>query len=305
MSPIEEAILRTVIYADIFNFPLTLPELHHFLITDQPTSLSQIERSLATSSALKPLLEVQQGYVTCAQRVDLISLRQERDQISQRLWPLALVYGVWLARLPFVRMVALTGALAMRNAPHHDDDLDYVLVTAPGRVWLARAFSILLVKLVQRQGVVICPNYVLSETALAQERHDIFIAHEVAQMVPIYGRPIYNDMRTSNRWVEAHLANAKTSFYQVSEHSPSRAWRWLKRSAEFLLGGTIGDKLENWEYQRKLRRFAADLQTPNSAARLDDQQVKGHFRDHGHPVLQQYQERLRQYDLDALSLAGD
>ncbi len=297
--------MRTVIYADIFNFPLTLPELHHFLITDQPTSLTQIEQTLATSSALKPLLETQQGYIICAQRASLIALRQERDQVSQRLWPLALAYGTWLARLPFVRMVGLTGALAMRNASHRDDDLDYVLVTAPGRVWLARAFAILLVKLAQRRGVIVCPNYVLAETALAQENHDIFIAHEVAQMVPLYGLPIYIRMRASNRWVDAHLANAETSFYQTDEHPPSRAWQWLKRSAKSLLSGSIGDKLESWEYRRKLRRFAADLQTPNNAARLDDQQVKGHFNDHGHPVLQQYQERLRQYDLDALPLAGD
>ena len=39
MTRIEEAILRTVIYADIFNFPLTRAELHHYLIADTPVSL--------------------------------------------------------------------------------------------------------------------------------------------------------------------------------------------------------------------------------------------------------------------------
>ena len=47
------------------------------------------------------------------------------------------------------------------------------------------------------------------------------------------------------------------------------------------------------------------MQTPHSAAQLDDQHVKGHFNDHGHPVMQQYHERLRAYDLEALPLAGD
>ena len=117
----------------------------------------------------------------------MIPLRVERDQASLLLWPPALSYGAWLARLPFVRMVALTGALAMRNASADDDDLDYVLVTAPGRVWLARAFAIVLVRLAKRRGVVVCPNYVLAESALAQDKHDLFMAHEVAQMVPIYG----------------------------------------------------------------------------------------------------------------------
>ncbi|MFN8450301.1 MAG: hypothetical protein U0521_17370 [Anaerolineae bacterium] len=41
------------------------------------------------------------------------------------------------ARLPPVRMVALTGALVVRNASDNDDDLDYVLVTRRG-AWIAR-----------------------------------------------------------------------------------------------------------------------------------------------------------------------
>jgi hypothetical protein len=74
-----------------------------------------------------------------------------------------------------------------------------------------------------------------------------------------------------------------------------------------LLGGRLGDRLENWEYRRKLRRFQSELQTPYSSAKLDDRHVKGHFNDHGHPVLRKYQERLYQYGLDEMahSMPGD
>jgi hypothetical protein len=202
-------------------------------------------------------------------------------------------------------MVALTGALAMRNASDEDDDLDYVLVTAPRRVWMARAFAILLVRLAKRRGVVVCPNYVLAESALTQEKHDLFMAHEVAQMVPLYGQPTYLAMRSSNRWVSDFLANADAAFYVEKEYQLRGGWRWLKRAAEFVLGGRMGDVVENWEYRRKLHRFAKEMQTPNHAAQLDDQRVKGHFNDHGHPVMETYRERLRQYNLDALPLAGD
>ena len=210
-------------------------------------------------------------------------------QASLLLWSSALDYGAWLARLPFVRMVALTGALAVRNASDDDDDLDYVLVTAPGRVWLARAFAILLVRLAKRRGVVVCPNYVLAESALAQETHDLFMAHEVAQMVPIFGRRLYQAMRNSNPWAADFLANANAAFYVEAERMPAGLGGGSKRAAEFLLGGRLGDALESWEYRRKLRRFSADMQTPHHAAQLDDQHVKGHFNDHGHPVMETYQ----------------
>lgn len=305
MSPTEEAILKTVIYADVFDFPLTRRELHHYLIAETPISHAQIDDALATSAFLLDALACQDDFVIPAGRQHIIALRAQREQASHLLWREAFHYGERLARLPFVRMVALTGALAVRNASDNDDDLDYVLVTAPGRVWIARAFAILLVRLARRRGVVVCPNYVLAESALLQEKQDLFMAHEVAQMVPIYGLSLYDAMRTRNDWVSAYLPNANAPIHAEAERIPGRGWRLFKRTAEFLLGGRVGDALEGWEYRRKLRRFAPDLKAPHSAAQLDAQHVKGHFNDHGHPVMQQYNERLRHYDLETLRLAGD
>ncbi len=291
MDALEAAILRTVLYADIFAFPLTAAEIHHFLISDRPVSLVEVEQRLAESLALQQALDHADGYFARAGRADLIAARHEREQASAQLWEPALRYGRWLACLPFVRMVGLTGALSMRNARGHDD-LDYLLLTAPGRVWLARAFSILLVRLVRLRGDVLCPNYVLAETALAQEPRNLFIAHEIAQMIPLDGLDLYARFRAANPWVSAFLANANAPFYCPAVSSPG-AWRWLKRAGEWALGGRLGDAFERWEYRRKLARFAPEMATPGSAARLDDARVKGHFNDHGQRVLDGYAERVR------------
>jgi len=304
MDSIEAAILRTVLYADLFNFPLNAREIHHFLIHDTPTSLEQVTQTLELSAALRPLLDIIDGYVVSGGRDQLVGVRQQREQASAQLWTAAVQYGTWLARLPFVRMVALTGALAMHNAADHDDDLDYILVTAPRRVWLARAFSILLVRLARLQGVKICPNYVLAEGALEQDKHDIFIAHEVAQMVPLYGHDLYRRFRDANEWVMEQLPNTSGAFYQEDEATLSGVWSVSKSAIERLLGGGLGDWLEKWEYRRKLRRFAPEMQKPHSSAQLDDNHVKGHFNDHGHPVLQRFYQRLEEYDLEMTPAAA-
>jgi hypothetical protein len=307
LERIEAAVVRTVLYADVFNFPLTAEEIHHFLIHDEPTSRTQIKLLLETSSWLRDKLETNDVYFGYRGRSDLFSIRAAHEQASQRLWPLGLDYGMWLARLPFVRMVALTGALAMRNASDTDDDLDYLLLTKPGRVWLARAFAILLVRLGRRRGVEICPNYVLAETALEQEKHDLFMAHEVAQMMPLYGNGLYTRMRLANGWVRDHLPNASAPFYRVPERHLGWGWSVLKRMLEALLGGRLGDALEGWEYRRKLRRFASAINTPYSSALLDERQVKGHFKDHGHPVLEKYYAMLSRCNLEEapVSTPGD
>jgi hypothetical protein len=61
------------------------------------------------------------------------------------------------------------------------------------------------------------------------------------------------------------------------------------------LGGRLGEALEGWERDRKLRKFAAMAGQASSAAELDADRVKGHFDDHGHPILQKFNARVSQY----------
>lgn len=309
MHSLEAAIMRTVLYADVFKFAMTVEEIHHFLITDQAIALETVRDTLNTSVYLRERLCIADGYV--ALEGELIALRIDRANISAQVWPQALKYGHWLARLPFVRLVALTGALAMHNPSGVDDDLDYLLVTARGRVWIARGFAVLLVRLARRRGVILCPNYVVAEDALAQGRRDLYIAHEVTQAVPLYGHTLYEALRAANPWTDTHLPNACRAFRSEPEPALSGFWFGVKRLVEIALSQKLGDILERWEYQRKLKRFSRKLSTPHSAAALDTSQVKGHFQDHGHPVLRHYEERLQQYGLSSINddyplpLAGD
>ncbi|MCS7071639.1 MAG: hypothetical protein NZM00_09050 [Anaerolinea sp.] len=310
MNGVEEAIIRTILYADVFSFPLTLDELHHFLITPLPLSLDQVRNTLENSPLLRSLICCIDEYVVWRGHEWLVALRRQRQCVAERLMPRAVLWGRRLARLPFVRMVAITGALSMRNSPDQQDDLDYLIVTAVNRVWLTRLLCVMLVRLGRLRGVTLCPNYVLAENALQQAREDLFMAHEIVQMLPVSGWPIYARLRASNPWVSAHLANADRPLHPLPDYIPAGFWMWVKRGLERLLGGALGQLLERWEYCRKLRRLAPGLATPNHDARLDPSQVKGHFNDHGHRVLAGYTERLRAVclisdDAPRARLAGD
>jgi hypothetical protein len=191
-------------------------------------------------------------------------------------------------------MVAVTGALAMDNVPA-GDDIDFLVVTAPGRVWLTRAFAVALVRVARLFGVGLCPNYVLSQSALAQDRHDLFVAHELAQMVPLVGQGVYAEVRAANAWVTEFLPHARQPLHSESDLAP-RGWlRALQSLGERLLAGRLGDALEAWECRRKLRKFSGAAHAPRSAALLDTDHVKGHFDDHGHRILRQFEERVARF----------
>src|SRR5258706_13574241 len=291
-----DAILRTLLYADVFGFPLTETEIHHFLIGVSATP-EEVQATLRNSPCLAESVECINGYYVLRGRAELVRQREARTDASLRLWSVARRYGTWMAHLPFVRMVALTGALAMRNANDRDDDIDYLLVTKPGRVWTARAYSIVLVRLVRLWGVKLCPNYVLAESALVQDKQNVFMAHELAQMVPLAGHSLYHAMRTVNLWAFDLLPNADSPFYTEPDTAPRGLGRAIQRLAEIIFSGSFGDAFERWEQSRKLRKFAPQAQQPGSAAQLDEQRIKGHFNDYGGPALAAYQERLERYNL--------
>jgi hypothetical protein len=298
----DAAILRTLLYADVFNYPLTADEVHRFLI-GLPAPREQVQRALHGSAWLAERTERVNGYFAARGRGEATARREVRERASQALWPVARRYGRWLGHLPFVRMVAVTGALAMSNS-EAGDDIDFLVVTAPGRVWLARALCVGVVKIAQRLGARLCPNYVLAETALLQNRQDLFTAHEVAQMTPVVGHGLYAEMRRANAWADAYLPNAFGPPRREPEGAPRGPGRWLQRLAEWALRGRLGDWVERWEHRRKLAKFRPQAEAPTAHALLDAEHVKGHFRDYGRLTLQAYEERLRAFGVDGARVSS-
>ncbi|MGQ0603995.1 MAG: hypothetical protein ACT4QE_20125 [Anaerolineales bacterium] len=296
------AVLRTLVYADVFDYALTLTEIHRYLIGKAATPDSVGDTVEAACRA---------GEVTTAGaffclpgRRETMALRVERESYSAQVWPHARRWVDVITSLPFVRAVTVTGALAMNNVHTPHDDIDLLIITAPRRVWLARALCIGVVRVARRFSVELCPNYVLSSTALAQSQRNLYIAHELAQMVPLAGHTLYAEICAANRWTRSFLPNATAPQSASQAQIPfapalwrARPMRALQALGEPLLSNAVGDRLERWERDRKQRKFARAV-THSAAAQLDLDHVKGHFHDHGVRVLQTYETRLAQFSID-------
>lgn len=286
------AILRTVLYADVFGFPLTPAEIQHYLIGAEAGQ--EAVGAALQAEPLRSRLRHADGCYALAERPELPAQRRERRRNSAHLWPAARAWARRLSALPFVRLVAVTGALAVNNA-RAGDDIDFLVVTAPHRVWLARALCVALVRAARLGGVRLCPNYVLAETRLEQSPRNLYIAHEIAQMVPLSGRRLYTALRLANRWTRAFLPQAWGPLQVEPDVAPGGR-RWLADLGERWLAGRLGGALEGWERVRKQRKFSRAAQA-SSAALLDADHVKGHFEDHGAWVLAEYARRLADHGL--------
>ncbi len=119
--------------------------------------------------------------------------------------PLGLVRGM-------VRFVGVTGSTAY-GEPEDGDDLDFMVVTRPGSVWLFLAFTYLAlrwdrVRSSARPGPSPCFNYVLDEdaarTRYASGRGFLFAREALAARV-IEGGDFYRGLLASAPWIRAEL----------------------------------------------------------------------------------------------------
>ena len=280
---LRQAIARTVAYADVFDYPLDRSEIHRYLI-GEAASAEEIDAALARDGALGELVERTDGMFHLRRRASIVATRRARAAASAELWPIARSYGAWLTRLPLVRFVGVTGALAMSNA-ERNADIDLFVLTHPGRLWLCRLLVLGVVRFAALRGHRLCPNFLLSTAALSLREQNLFTAHEIAQMVPLRATEWYARFMDANTWAFAFLPNATTV------ERPARSDGIKTGLATRLLSTGIFAPLERWEMRRKMRRLTARAAREGGSLAFSETECRGHFAAHDVRVLAAYAER--------------
>src|SRR3989304_1672546 len=283
---LSRAVLYTVAYADIFDHPLTALEIHRYL-TGVSIPLDALIRVLEEDR----LLTRTGDYFTLPGRAEIVSIRIQREARSRKLMPRAIQYGRILGGLPYVRMVALTGSLAVLNLSQ-GADMDYMLVTQPGRLWTARAFSGTFGRVMRPFGHTICVNLLVSEDALFWPQHDLYSAREICQMIPITGVNVYRRMRSANMWTESILPNSTLSAPDLVQPPAYRKTNRIQSVLETPLQGGGGARLEQWamrfQSHRMEQRSGAGDETVFSA-----DICQANFHHHRRGTREMFQQRLK------------
>jgi hypothetical protein len=249
---LEKAIYSTVAYRDMFNFPVTLDEILRYLHGVR-CSRSALAGILSSSPFLDSHLDSDGEFFCLKGRSAIFGIRRERRTLSHAQWPTAHRFARFLAMLPNVRMVAMTGSLAAGNFPA-DGDIDFLLVTDAGTLWRTRALCRLLALLDERlRRGLFCPNTFLSSAALPLNRRTLYDAQELCQMIPLHGLEVYQTVRRANAWTAEFLPNAEGPPPGSVDLEPL-SYR-LKQASEWLLSSPPGRALETFEANRKIRRF--------------------------------------------------
>jgi hypothetical protein len=272
LNPLKRAILLAVVYADVFDYPLTAGEIHRYC--GMKTSFTTLYAEIQAFGFLS-----QRGvFYTLPGRESLADVRAHRQEVSTHLWPQALRYGRAIASLPFVRMLAVTGSLAVDNAESRAD-IDYFIVAEPGHLWTCRALALALGRLAAYQRLNLCPNYLITTRALEFNDQNLYVAHELAQMVPLSGLEVYVEIRRRNAWVAEFLPNADGTPPMPATIKWAESPFRLRPAFESVMRTPPGTWFERWEMDRKIRKLSREQGGSDESAFSADI-CKGHDQRH-------------------------
>ena len=284
----EMAIARTVIYASLFDYPLTLEQLHHSLIESDQTQ-TEILAVCEGSELLRDIIEYRDGFFFPTGRGDLVAERRRREARSDVFLARHRLALRLVCALPFTRLVALSGSVAHRNL-EPNGDLDLFIVTRGPRVWTVTVMLLVLTRLLRRRRTI-CANFILADSHLTVDQQDLFTANQVIHLRPVAGREALDQFRAANPFVARCYPNsggapAPAPLVDV----PGRALGVIKRLLEAVLSvpSPLIEAVCRRSYAWHLQRRAGSWRSPDQV-RLQSDYLKLHTQSHRHAVLDRFQ----------------
>lgn len=281
----EMAVLRSVTYAALFDYPLTLSQLHASLV-----EVRADEESVASwwrnSALLQATIDQRDGLYFPAGRHDLIGTRARREVLSRALLHRDRRILTLVASMPFVRMVAVSGSLAHLNA-EDSADLDLFVITSPHRVWAVTVCLLVIARCLGWRRRL-CLNYVISDDALRVEPADLFSANQIIHLRPVTGAEVFARFVDANSFVARYYPNFVIPPQAASPRSV------MRRAIESVLSAGVAPAIERGAralYGWHLNRRAAAWQSRDQV-RLEPDCLKLHTSSHRAAALRRYDEAV-------------
>lgn len=281
---LARSILATLIYADIFNFPLTEDELFRYLV-GRKTKLTPFRTTLQMLIKRKQVL-YSSGYYLLPKKQKNIKQRLSYKKLDVQKMRKAREFASWLSKIPTVLFIGVSGALAMENAPS-DDDIDFFIITAPKTLWTARLLMIVLadvLRIRRKPGEIqfadkVCLNMFVDSNNLqfTQKEQDLYTAHEIVQL-----KILVNKHETYERFIYAN----KWLTYLLPQAVVLQPFQKIKYTTRWAFIFNPVEQLSKW-LQIKI------MQKRRTSEVIRDTMLKFHPSDVRGKVMEEYRRRLK------------
>ena len=339
MTLLQKAILSTITYYNTLDYPLTSFEAFKYLVnplhiagfywSPKPESktwkqveverfseitLANVIKSLE-SKELKEFISEKNGFYFLRGRGKIIKIRISRQKIADQKWKKAKKIIHWLQVVPYLRMVAISGSLALNNT-QKKSDFDLFIVVKNRRIWLTRFLITLLVQLMGKRRHKeftedrICLNHYVTDKFLEIKFRSLYNAQTYAHMIPVLEmeHEIYEKFQKANTWIKDYLVfwpEQKVEHLKVLK--ASSLFISIAKISEACLNNRFGNFLE--KILKKLQKHSIEKNplTHKRGGRItvDDTQLEFHPDSPERKILDKYNKSMLYLGVKELSREKD
>lgn len=201
---IESSVLLSLLYFDIFKYPLTASEIGRFSRARGHSQLKAILQKWVDSGELK----TDGTYFGFGDLETKVNNRKKGNDRAGKVLNKARKNARLINSFPFVRAVFLSGSIS-KGTMAADGDVDYFIITEPGRLWLSRLMLVLYKKVFLLGSYkYFCINYFITSDHLEIEEKNRFTATELATVIPVSGDAnLIENFFESNKWISGYYPN--------------------------------------------------------------------------------------------------
>lgn len=287
-------ILRTVAYFDLFDYPVTAGQIYSFLPRNSitPDDVSRTVLQMVQDGKLKSHRDY---FLLSSSDQKIAEQRRNGERSARRMLLYARMISHGLKRIPFTRAVFITGSLS-KSVAEGDSDIDFMIVTAPHRLWIVRSMLTFFRKVfLLGSRKYFCTNYYVTENGFPLDRRNLYAAIEVVTTKPIWNADAFVKYQECNSWTKEFLPNMSVHTDTELMITPDRSW--IQMITEFVMNllplTYVNHRLMEYHrtyWNNAYRHIDKDrresmfiIHHDASACWPDDQQL---------PVLSRYQKKL-------------
>jgi len=240
IGTLAKSIIKTLAYYDIFNYPLTKEEIYICSNTNGDTKSSVFEELKVLVSS--GIVYQSNKFYSIKHVNHLIGKRIEGNKRAIKKMKTAKLFSKFISHFPYVRGVLLSGSIS-KGYMDEKSDIDYFIITAHNRLWIARIFLVFFKKFFLLNSYkFFCINYFISITELEIEEKNIFTAVELATLIPMYGADVYDALYDSNQWIKQFVPNYPKRDVSNVPKSKRKIFQLI---IEPLINNRLGDYIDN------------------------------------------------------------
>ena len=313
LNYLELFILNTIIYFDLFDYPLTLGEIYNFLFTGgmegASFSLAEITECLQTSVKLKKVIATQRGFYFLKGRENNIQTRLDRYVLAQNKFKIVNRAIKIFKYLPFVKLIAVCNNLALSNAKK-ESDLDLFIITSQKRIWLVRFCTILIITILglrppkEKAQDKLCLSFFTTEDNLDLAKikitaEDVYLVFWLGTLRPVYERQnFYAKLMAANLWLKKYLPNwqeQKLGFrYRLEDNKLNKI---VYKTKDFFWHGFLGNWLEkifkNIQFKLMSQKKKDLAVCPDTGVIISDSMLKFHLQDRRLEIMAEFEKKRK------------